>query len=112
MFSTMMTAPSTRIPKSIAPIDSRLAGMRLQVEADEGEQQRQRNGDRDDQPGPHVVQEEDQDHDDQQHAAQQVALDRQRRLVDEVGAVVEGNDLHVLRQDAGVELLRSWPRRP
>ena len=26
MFSTITTAPSTRMPKSIAPIDSRLAG--------------------------------------------------------------------------------------
>ena len=27
MFSTITTAPSTRMPKSIAPIESRLAGM-------------------------------------------------------------------------------------
>ena len=29
MFSTMTTAPSTRMPKSMAPIDSRFAGMCL-----------------------------------------------------------------------------------
>ena len=31
MFSRTMTAPSTMMPKSIAPSDSRLAGMPIQV---------------------------------------------------------------------------------
>ena len=77
----------------------------LQVEADEGEQQRQRNGDGDDQAGAEVVEEEDQDHDDQQHAAQQVVLHDLRGQRDQVAAVVEGNDLDVLGQDLLVELL-------
>ena len=77
----------------------------LQVETDEGEQQRQRNGDGDDQPGAKVVEEEDQDDDDQQHAAQQVALDHLRRQRDQVAAVVEGNDFDVLGQDLLVEFL-------
>ena len=77
----------------------------LQVEAGEGEQQRQGNRDRHDQSRAHIVQEEDEHHDHQQHAPEQVVLDRAYGLVDEVGAIVEGDDLYVLGQDAGVELL-------
>jgi hypothetical protein len=42
----------------------------LEIEADEREQQRQRNGDRDNQSRAKIVEEKDEDHDDQQHAAQ------------------------------------------
>ena len=60
-----------------------------QVEADEGEQQRQRNGGGDNQPGANVVKEEDQHDHDEHHAAQQIALDRLRGQRDQVGPVVE-----------------------
>ena len=59
-----------------------------------------RNCDRHDQPGAHIVKEEDQDHDDQQHAAQEITLDDVAVIVDEIGAVIEGHDLDVLGQDA------------
>jgi hypothetical protein len=42
MFSTITTAPSTTMPKSSAPSDSRFAGNALQLQADGGEQQRKR----------------------------------------------------------------------
>ena len=48
----------------------------LEVQADEREQQRQRNGHGDDQAGAEVVEEEDQHDDHQHHAAQEVVLDR------------------------------------
>jgi hypothetical protein len=82
-----------------------------EVETDEREQQRQRNRHRDDEPRTDVVQEEDENHHDQHDAAQQVVLDRARRQANQIAAVVERNDLHVLRQDLLVELrrLRSIP---
>ncbi len=78
----------------------------LQIETDEREQQRQRDGRRDDQPGAEIVEEEHQYHDDQQHAAQQIARHRVHRHVDQVAAVVERHDLDVLGQDVIVEFLR------
>ena len=48
MFSTMTTAPSTTMPKSSAPSESRFAGICRQVQADRREQQRKRNRQRND----------------------------------------------------------------
>ena len=41
-FSTSTTAPSTRMPKSIAPIEIRFAGSPIDVQADERDEQRER----------------------------------------------------------------------
>ena len=49
MFSTMTTAPSTMMPKSIAPIDSRLAGMCAQSRQMNENSSAKRNRDGDDQ---------------------------------------------------------------
>ncbi len=99
MFSTITTAPSTIMPKSIAPIDSRFAGMCAQSrQMNENSSAkgivtatmsavRTLNRNR-----PRIDEHE-------QHAAQQVALDRLRRLLDQLGAVVVRDDLHVGRQD-------------
>ena len=70
MFSTITTAPSTRMPKSIAPIDSRFAGMCWRS--------RQMNANSSDSgivtatisPDADVVEEENQDDDDEHDAAQ------------------------------------------
>ena len=61
----------------------------LQIEADEREQQRQRNGCGDDKTRPDVVEEEDQHNDHEQHAAEQIALDCFGGQIDEITAVVE-----------------------
>ena len=47
----------------------------LEIEADEREQQREWNGNRDDQARPEIVEEKYEDHDDEEHALQQIALD-------------------------------------
>ena len=62
MFSTITTAPSTTMPKSSAPSESRFAGIFLQVEANRSEQQRERNRQRNDQ-GPAQVAQEQEQHD-------------------------------------------------
>ena len=76
MFSTITTAPSTRMPKSIAPIDSRFAGMCRRSRQMNANSSDERNRDRDDQPRADVVEEEDQDDDDEHDAAQQVVARR------------------------------------
>ena len=74
MFSTITTAPSTRMPKSIAPIESRFAGMCLRSRQMNANSSDSGIVDRDDQPRADVVQEEDQHDDDEHDAAQQVVL--------------------------------------
>src|SRR5690349_13097850 len=76
------------------------------IETDEREKERERNRDGNDETGSHVVQKEDQNDDDEQNAAQQIVLDRSCRERDQLTAVVERVDLDVLRENAGVELLR------
>ena len=71
----------------------------LQIETDEREQQRQRDGGGDDQSGAKIVKEKYEDHDDQQHAAQQVSLHDLRRQRDQIAAVVEGKNFDILGQD-------------
>ena len=74
------------------------------VQADEGEQQRERNGDGNDQSRADAEQHDAQDHENQQHAAEQVSLYGLRGLGDEVVAVVERHDLHVGRKDVLVKV--------
>ena len=63
MFSVMMTAPSTMMPKSMAPRESRLAGICPQVHEDEREEQGEGNGHGHDEGGPDVVEKEGEEHD-------------------------------------------------
>ena len=92
MFSSTITAPSTMMPKSIAPSESRLAGMPRMLQADEGGQQRQRDDDRDDAGGAQVAEKQVQHDRDQQRAFEQVLEDRVQRRVDQPGAVVVRHD--------------------
>ena len=84
MFSTMTTAPSTIMPKSIAPIDSRLAGMCAQSR--QMNENSSANG---------IVtatmsavrtlkRKKPEDHEHEHHAADQVALDGLGRLLDQI----------------------------
>ena len=105
MFSTITTAPSTIMPKSIAPIDSRFAGMCAQSR--QMNENSRANG---------IVtatisavrtlkrnMPEDDEH--QQHAAHQVAFDGLGGLLNQIGAVVVRHDLDIRRQHAPVERL-------
>ena len=57
-FPTITTAPSTKMPKSTAPMESRLAETFFRIEADERKQHRQRNGDGHDQSRAKIIEEE------------------------------------------------------
>ena len=105
MFSTITSVPSIRMPKSMAPMESRLAGIPSRVQKDEREQQRQRNGERHNDGRAHAHQERHQHHQHQHHAQQQVVLHGVDGQLHQVAAVVVGTHLHVGRQDVFVQLL-------
>ena len=91
-FSITITALSTIRPKSMAPRLIRLpampkASIRLPAKSIDSGIAR-----RDDQPGPQVAQEDQQDHDDQHAPLGQVVSHRVDRLLDQVAAVVERVD--------------------
>ena len=77
-----------------------------QVETDERETERQRNRRGDDQSRSDVHQEEHQHHDHQHDAAHQIVLDRARGERDQITTVVEGVNLHVLRQHMLIHVSR------
>ena len=77
----------------------------MQIETDEGKEQRQRDGGGDDQAGAEIVEEENEDDHDQQHAAQQVLLHDLGGEGDQVGAVVVRMDFDILGQDDVIEFL-------
>ena len=105
MFSTITTAPSTTMPKSSAPRESRLAGNAFQLQAGGGEQQRKRNGQGDDDGAAHVAQEQQQDDHHQDDAFGQVVQHGMGGVVHQLAAVDEGNNFHARRQDVIVQLL-------
>ncbi len=84
-----MTAPSTMMPKSMAPRLIRLALIWFSHHAGDGEQHGQRNDAGRDEGRPEVAQDQEQDDDDQQRAFEQVLLDRPDRGLDQLGAVVD-----------------------
>ena len=65
----------------------------VRVKHDEGEEQRERNGEGDDDGGAEADQEENQDDQNQDHAAKQVGFDRVGGEVDELAAIVVGMNL-------------------
>ena len=106
MFSTMKIAPSTRMPKSTAPIDSRLADAFFRSSSRNAHSRASGMVTATIRPGAHVVQEEHQHRDHERQAHGEVAHDDVLGLLDQRGEIVEGMDLHVLRQDPPVELPR------
>ena len=74
MFSIITTDPSTTMPKSSAPSESRFAGMWLTFEADGREQQGERNGERNDDRAAHISQKEKENDRNQNHAFGEVVL--------------------------------------
>ena len=65
-----------------------------EVHADEGEQQRQRNRDGGQQRGAHAAEKQEQHRDHDHQPFEQRVRDRAQRVVDQVGAVVDRDDLH------------------
>src|SRR4029434_9291917 len=150
MCSTITSAPSTTIPKSIAPSECRLAGIPArymqmkakssdsrmvsgastderavhydhetdraereqvgrnprQVHADEGEEQRQWYGQRRQQRRARASEEEQQHPDHDHQPLDERARDRPERVADEVGAVIQGDDLHAGGQAPVVQIVQ------
>ena len=98
IFSTITTEPSTTMPKSSAPSESRLAGIFVTFKQNGGEQQRERNGCGHDQGAAHVPQEQEQHDHHQDQAFGQVVQDRVGGVVDQVPAVQVRHDLYARRQ--------------
>ena len=96
----MITELSTMIPKSTAPIDSRLADLPWRYSTDT--ENKSASGIMSaTMPGAgDVAQEDEQDQDHQAHADDQVVEHVVRRHVDQVGPLVEGDDLHPLGEQA------------
>ena len=80
-----------------------IGGNVVGVQHDEGKQQRQRNGERDNDGGAEADQKEDQHDQHQHHAAKQIGFNRVRGQVHQFAAIVKGNDLDVWRQDAAIQ---------
>ena len=77
----------------------------MRVKHDEGKQQRQWNGQRDNDGRAKADQEKDQNDQHQHHAAKQVVLNRIGRQIDQVAAVVIGMNLDVGRQNLAIQFL-------
>ena len=101
MFSTMMTVASTMMPKSMAPIDSRLADSPLSTSTTTANKQREGNGGRDDQRAAQVAQEQPLDQEHQADAHHHVVQHGAGRHVDQDAAVVDALDAHAGRQQVG-----------
>src|ERR1039458_4183264 len=82
-----------------------VGGNVAEVEADGGEQQREGNGKRDDDGAAHIAEEEKENDGDEEHARGEVVLDGIHRVLDQIGAVEEGNHFHALGQDAVVQIV-------
>ena len=106
MFSIMTTVPSITMPKSMAPMESRLAATSCACSTINANRSENGNGERNDDGGAKADQKEDQHDQHQHHAAEQVGFDCVGREVDEFAAIVERMDLYVGRQDVAVEFFR------
>ena len=76
-----------------------VGGNVAQVEADGGEEQRERHGERDDERAAHVAEEEEQDDDDEDDALGQVLEHGVGGVVEQIAAIEERNDLDAGRKD-------------
>src|SRR5580692_9764170 len=77
----------------------------VQIQTNRSEQERERNRHRDNQRSTDIAEKEKQDHRNQQYAFRKIVQDGVRRVVDQIAAVEERNDLHAFGQDAFVQLL-------
>src|SRR6516164_11006336 len=86
----------------------KIRGNMLQVKADRCEQQRERDGERNNQRAANVPEEEKENDDDEDDSLCQVVQDRVGGEVHQVAAVDEGNQLHALRKNMIVQLLNLF----
>ena len=93
---TITMAPSTMMPKSMAPSDSRLAGILVMVHQDERDHHRERNRDADDQRAARAAEEQDEHDEDEADALENRVRDLVDGGIDQVGAIEIGHDLHVV----------------
>ncbi len=107
----MTTEPSTRMPKSIAPRERRLAAIPICPMPRAGKEHRHRDGGGDEQAGAQVAEEEEEDGDDQDRPGDEVVLDRVDDLVDQFGAVVDGFQDDVFGQGLAHDLQALFQRR-
>ncbi len=109
MFSTMITEESTMIPKSTAPIESRLADLPRTKSTDKANNRASGTLMATISAVRTLLRNMQQHHRHQAHAGQQVLPHRVGRDADQFGAVVIGLDLHARQQAAGVlvELLNQ-----
>ena len=106
MFSTMITVPSTMMPRSMAPTDSRLADSPRATVIMTASRQRDRNRRGDDDRAAQIAEKHPLDQEDQRDAEQQIVQHGVDRDADEIAAVVERLDLDACGQRAvGIELL-------
>ena len=105
MFSIMTTVPSMMMPKSMAPIESRLAATSWACSTIKANSSDERNGEGDNDGGAEADQKEDQHDQHQHHAAKQVVLHRVGGQLDQFAAIVKGMDLYVRRQNLPVQFL-------
>ena len=82
-----------------------IGGNMVEVEADGGKQQRERDGERNDDRPSHVAQEDEENDGDEDDAFGEIVLDGLNRVFHKHGAIKEGNNLHSLGQNAIVELV-------
>ena len=97
MFSMIITAESTMIPKSTAPTDSRLASC-LQHQDDDGEKQSERDIGADDDGAAQIAEKHPLNEENQQAAEDQVVQHGVRGDPDQRASVVVGNELNPWRQ--------------
>ena len=94
----MMTAPSTMMPKSMAPRLIRLALTLILHHAGDREEHRKRNDARRGDGGPDVSQNQEQNGDHQDRTFEEIDLDGCDGRFDEAGTVVDGMRDHAVRQ--------------
>ena len=82
-----------------------IGGNFVQVEADGGEEKRERDGERDDERAAGISQEEEKDYGDEQDAFGEIFEDGVRGEVHEIAAVEERDDFYAGREDLVVQLV-------
>ena len=105
MFSTITTAPSTTIPKSSAPSDSRFAGMPFRFRHVAANKQRKRDGQSDDDGAANIPEKQKEDDHHQNDAFGEVVQHGVGRVVHQIAAIDERNHLHARGQNGVVQFL-------
>ncbi len=93
MFSIMTTLAIDHHAEIERAKRKQVGGNVAQVEADGREQQREWNGERNDDCAAHIAEEEEENDGDKDHARGEIVLHGLDGVLDQIGAIEEGNDL-------------------